>query len=287
VETYYFFTLYAGDVNPKRRTDSSNVLDRYLLAKTRQLIDGVTEDLEALDSPMAAAKIRDFADVLTNWYVRRSRDRFWDGNDADAVDTLYTVLETVCRIAAPLAPLVTEEVWRGLTGGESVHLADWPDASEFPADHALVMAMDRVREVASAGLALRKAQGLRVRLPLANLTVVVPEAPSIPAFADILREELNVKTVSIVELREESVGEYGITRRLSVNSRHSARELAARCSRSSPQPRRGIGPSRTELSPPAESRSKRVNTNSCLMSPTLRLLSRSSGTPGLLCSTRS
>jgi isoleucyl-tRNA synthetase len=79
--------------------------------------------------------------------------------------------------------------------------------------------MDRVREVASAGLALRKAQGLRVRLPLANLTVVVPEAPSIPAFADILREELNVKTVSIVELREESVGEYGITRRLSVNSR--------------------------------------------------------------------
>ena len=217
--TYYFFTLYAGDAEPKRRTDSSNVLDRYLLAKTRELIDGVTEDLEALDSPMAAAKIRDFADVLTNWYVRRSRERFWDGNDAGAVDTLYTVLETVCRVAAPLAPLVTEEVWRGLTGGESVHLADWPDGSEFPADHALVMAMDRVREVASAGLALRKAQGLRVRLPLANLTVVVPEAPSIPAFADILREELNVKTVSIVELREESVGEYGITRRLSVNSR--------------------------------------------------------------------
>jgi isoleucyl-tRNA synthetase len=217
--TYYFFTLYAGDAEPKRRTDSPNVLDRYLLAKTRELIDGVTEDLEALDSPMAAAKIRDFADVLTNWYVRRSRERFWDGNDSDAFNTLYTVLETVCRVAAPLAPLVTEEVWRGLTGGESVHLADWPDGSEFPADHALVMAMDRVREVASAGLALRKAQGLRVRLPLANLTVVVPEAPSIPAFADILREELNVKTVSIVELREESVGEYGITRRLSVNSR--------------------------------------------------------------------
>jgi isoleucyl-tRNA synthetase len=217
--TYYFFTLYAGDAEPKRRTDSSNVLDRYLLAKTRELIDGVTEDLEALDSPMAAAKIRDFADVMTNWYVRRSRERFWSGNDKDAVDTLYTVLETVCRVAAPLAPLVTEEVWRGLTGGESVHLTDWPDADEFPADHALVMAMDRVREVASAGLALRKAQGLRVRLPLANLTLVVPEAPSIPAFSDILREELNVKSVSIVELREESVEEYGITRRLSVNAR--------------------------------------------------------------------
>jgi len=217
--TYYFFTLYAGDREPTRRTDSTNVLDRYLLAKTRELIDGVTVDFDALDSPMAAAKIRDFADVLTNWYVRRSRERFWDGTDSDAVDTLYTVLETLCRVAAPLAPLVTEEVWRGLTGGESVHLTDWPDANEFPADHDLVLAMDRVREVASAGLALRKSQGLRVRLPLATLTVVVPEAPTIPEFMDILREELNVKSLSVVELREESVGEYGITRRLSVNSR--------------------------------------------------------------------
>ncbi|MCF8546924.1 MAG: isoleucine--tRNA ligase [Microbacteriaceae bacterium] len=217
--TYYFFTLYAGDVDAVRRTDSTQVLDRYLLAKTRQLIERVTTDLDALDSPMAASAIRDFADVLTNWYVRRSRDRFWDGNDCDAVDTLYTVLETVCRIAAPLAPLVTEEVWRGLTGGESVHLADWPDATEFPADDALVMAMDRVREVASAALALRKSKGLRVRLPLAKLTVVVPEAPTIPEFTDILRDEINVKTVSVVELREESIGEYGITRRLSVNSR--------------------------------------------------------------------
>jgi isoleucyl-tRNA synthetase len=217
--TYYFFTLYAGDVEPVRRTDSTHVLDRYLLAKTRELIEQVTANLDALDSPMAAAAIRDFADVLTNWYVRRSRDRFWDGDDRDAVDTLYTVLETVCRVAAPLAPLVTEEVWRGLTGGESVHLTDWPDAAEFPADQPLVLAMDRVREVASAGLALRKAKGLRVRLPLANLTVVVPESPTIPAFADILRDELNVKSVSVVELREESIGEYGITRRLSVNSR--------------------------------------------------------------------
>jgi isoleucyl-tRNA synthetase len=217
--TYYFFTLYAGDIEPTRRTDSTNVLDRYLLAKTRELIDGVTEDLDALDSPMAAAKIRDFADVLTNWYVRRSRERFWDGTDRDAVDTLYTVLETVCRVAAPLAPLVTEEVWRGLTGGESVHVTDWPTASEFPADHDLVTAMDRVREVASAGLALRKSQSLRVRLPLANLTVVVPDATTVANFTDILRDELNVKSVSVVELRDESVGEYGITRRLSVNAR--------------------------------------------------------------------
>ncbi|MEY5017764.1 MAG: hypothetical protein RL431_813 [Actinomycetota bacterium] len=217
--TYYFFTLYAGDLTPVWRTDSRNVLDRYLLSKTRELIETVTGQLDALDSPMAAAQLRDFADVLTNWYVRRSRDRFWSGTDQDAVDTLFTVLETVCRVAAPFAPLITEEVWRGLTGGDSVHLTDWPEADAFPEDSALVAAMDNVREIASSGLALRKSQGLRVRLPLASMTVVVPDSAAVAEFSDIIRDELNVKAVTVVELREESIGEYGITRRLSVNAR--------------------------------------------------------------------
>ena len=206
--TYYFFTLYSNSrsgglssaerVSKPRetwRTDSTNVLDRYLLAKTGQLIRDVTADLEALDSPLAAAKLRDFADVLTNWYVRRSRDRFWAGDDTDAFDTLYTVLETVTRVAAPLIPLVGEEIWRGLTGGRSVHLEDWPDAASFPVDDTLVSAMDRVREIASAGLALRKARGLRVRLPLARLTIVSNETAGLAPFGDILSEELNVKAV--------------------------------------------------------------------------------------------
>ncbi|GAA1738513.1 isoleucine--tRNA ligase [Microcella frigidaquae] len=220
--TYYFFTLYAnaGDLGAaQRRTDSTNVLDRYLLAKTRDLVVEVTAQLEALDAPMAAAALRDFADVLTNWYVRRSRDRFWAGDDRDAHDTLFTVLETLARLAAPLAPLVTEDVWRGLTGGESVHLADWPVAEEFPADDALVAAMDRVRQLASSGLALRKAQGLRVRLPLATLTVVTPDAQALAPFADIVRDELNVKAVELVEFDDSLVAEYGIARRLAVNAR--------------------------------------------------------------------
>jgi isoleucyl-tRNA synthetase len=220
--TYYFFTLYAnaGTLGAaQRRTDSRNVLDRYLLAKTRDLVVEVTTQLDALDAPMAAAALRDFADVLTNWYVRRSRDRFWAGDDRDAHDTLFTVLETLARLAAPLAPLVTEEVWRGLTGGESVHLADWPEAEEFPADDALVAAMDRVRQLASAGLALRKAQGLRVRLPLQTLTVVTPDAQALAPFADIVRDELNVKTVELVEFDDSLVAEYGIARRLAVNAR--------------------------------------------------------------------
>ena len=139
--TYYFFTLYANAAD--RDGDLAHRLDATFSTATCSprrvdLITDVTAELEALDSPLAAEKLRDFADVLTNWYVRRSRDRFWDGTDSDAFDTLYTVLETVARVAAPLIPLVCEEIWRGLTGGRSVHLEDWPDAALFPADDDLV-----------------------------------------------------------------------------------------------------------------------------------------------------
>lgn len=247
--SYYFFALYANASSVGRatavsersggrvasvsehietsptgylaqwRTDSSDVLDRYLLAKTRTLIEEVTADLDALDSPLAAVKLRDFGDVLTNWYVRRSRDRFWSGDNPDAFDTLFTVLETLTRVAAPLLPLVTEHIWQGLTAGRSVHLTDWPDAALFPAADDLVAAMDRVRQIASSGLALRKARGLRVRLPLAELTVVVDEVAGLDDFVDILQEELNVKSVTLRPLTPESLPEFGITHRLTVNAR--------------------------------------------------------------------
>jgi isoleucyl-tRNA synthetase len=217
--TYYFLSLYVGDHTPVWRTDSTHVLDRYILAKTKNLIQVTTQEFEALDSPMAAAALRDFADVLTNWYVRRSRERFWDGTDKDALDTLYTVLETISRLAAPLAPLVTEEVWRGLTGGESVHLTDWPEESEFPGDDDLVSAMDTVRDVASAGLALRKAHGLRVRLPLNTLTIVTEGVAGVEGFLDILADELNVKEVTTRELDDQVAKELGIGKKLLPQSR--------------------------------------------------------------------
>ncbi len=218
--TYYFFTLYANasDYTAQWRTDSTNLLDRYILAKTRELIESVTADLEGLDSPLAAEKLRDFGDVLTNWYVRRSRDRFWDGAGTEAFDTLYTVLETVTRVAAPLIPLISEEIWRGLTGGRSVHLTDWPDASLFPEEHDLVHQMDVLREVASAGLALRKTRGLRVRLPLSGMTVVA-DANYFDGADGILRDELNLKSVTFKTLETGSLESFGITRRLSVNAR--------------------------------------------------------------------
>lgn len=233
--TWYFFSLYAntareGGYEASARTTSTDVLDRYLFAKLRDLVAEVTADLENLDSTLASAKLRDFADVLTNWYVRRSRDRFWAGvaedtTESEAFDTLYTVLETFTRLAAPLLPLTSEQVWRGLTGGRSVHLTDWPDAAQFPADDALVAAMDAVREISGSVLALRKQAGRRVRLPLASLTVVTTDAAALAPFEAILRDELNVKSVSLVELDASSAEAYGVTKRLSVNARAAGPRL--------------------------------------------------------------
>jgi isoleucyl-tRNA synthetase len=252
--TYYFFTLYANASGPEGavssgyaaqwRTDSTDVLDRYLLAKTGALVTEVRTHLEALDTPLAAQAIREFADVLTNWYVRRSRDKFWAGGHAspaaaDAFDTLYTVLETLTRVAAPLAPLVTEEVWKGLTGGRSVHLQNWPDAALYPGDDVLVDAMDRVRDIASKGLALRKATGNRVRLPLATLTVVVPSPDDLAPFADILRDELNVKRVVLETQVEESLAQYGIERKLTVNARAAGPRIGKLVQQVIPAAKRG------------------------------------------------
>jgi isoleucyl-tRNA synthetase len=218
--TWYFFSLYANASNyeAKFSTSSTDVLDRYLLSKTRDLVVDVEAHLNKYDSYSAASSLRDFADVLTNWYVRRSRDRFWEGS-AEAFDTLYTVIEIVCRVAAPMLPMATEEIWRGLTGGRSVHLESWPDASTLPHDAVLVEAMDSVRTVSSVASSLRKAAGLRVRLPLANLTVVTKSVEQLKQFEAIIAEELNVKSVTLVELSLDSTTEFGVIKRLTVNSR--------------------------------------------------------------------
>ncbi|MBB2974552.1 isoleucyl-tRNA synthetase [Microbacterium endophyticum] len=237
--TWYFFSTYAnaaGGVDSQGyeatwRTDSTDVLDRYILALLGDLVRDVAIDLDALDSTSATAKLREFSEALTNWYIRRSRDRFWSGVDAeraesrDAFDTLYTVLETLTRVAAPLLPLVSERIWQGLTGGRSVHLEDWPDATAFPAASDIRAAMDAVREVSSTANALRKREGKRVRLPLPQLTVVVSNAASLAQFDEIVRDELNVKSVALVELTETTASEYGITHRLSVNARAAGPRL--------------------------------------------------------------
>lgn len=240
--SWYFFALYAGafrgGYEAQWRTDSTDPLDRYLLAKLRALVEQVQGQLDVHDIAGACDSVRSFTDVLTNWYIRRSRERFWDtgviagepgeGQEAtayDAFDTLYTVLEVLCRVAAPLLPLTTEEIWRGLTGGRSVHLTDWPDAAALPTDAALVAAMDEVRTVCSVGSSLRKAEGLRVRLPLSQLTVVAPDAAGVEPYAAIVADELNVKTVRFIDVADAHESDFGIGQRLTVNARAAGPRL--------------------------------------------------------------
>ena len=135
------------------------------------------------------------------------------------------MLETVCRVAAPLLPLTTEEVWRGLTGGRSVHLTDWPSVDDLPADDELVEAMDQVREVCSAGSALRKGAALRNRLPLSTLTVVVAGAERLTGFEGIVADELNVKDVRLIAADHPDAASYGVTERLTVNARAAGPRL--------------------------------------------------------------
>jgi isoleucyl-tRNA synthetase len=196
--SWYFLSLYANAENRTGvfRTDSSHVLDRYVLAKLGDVIDSVTDSMDTYDLFAACSTVRQFLDVLTNWYIRRSRDRFWAG-DQDAIDTLHTVLHLLSQIAAPLLPLLTDEIYRGLNGdaSASVHLTDWPTSSALPKDAALVASMDLVREVCSSALSVRKAHSRRVRLPLSSLTVACADAATLEGFLDIVRDEVNVREV--------------------------------------------------------------------------------------------
>lgn len=228
--TWYFFALYANaedyeaSVGRAESLGSKDPLDRYLLAKTRQYVEKMTVELDDYAIADACETTRAFIDVLTNWYVRRSRERFWEGKP-EAFETLAAVLDVVCRVVAPLLPLTTEEIWRGLTGGRSVHLVDWPDASALPADDQLVAAMDEVRDVCSATSALRKAGKLRNRLPLAGLTVVVADPAALEPFAAIIADELNVKAVRLVAADSDEAAGYGVEQKLTVNARAAGPRL--------------------------------------------------------------
>ena len=195
--TYSFFTMYANAAGytAVRRTESADPLDQYILGKLHALVGDVTAAMDAYDLFAACGTVRTFLDALTNWYVRRSRERFWSG-DHDALDVLWTVLTTMCQVAAPLLPLTTEAVYRGLVDDQSsVHLTDWPASDDLVESPALVAAMDRVRDVCSATSAVRKAAGRRVRQPLANLTIAARDAHTLEPYRGIIADEINVKDV--------------------------------------------------------------------------------------------
>jgi isoleucyl-tRNA synthetase len=215
---YAFFTLYANadGYTATERSDATGLLDRYVLAKTRELVDAVTTSMDDYDIAGACGAVQLYLDALTNWYIRRSRERFWnpDGTEVaddqrDAYDTLYTVLRTLVRVIAPLLPFVAEEIHLGLIGAErtdgcesgdgSVNLEDWPDAAALPADPVLVADMDRIRDACSAALGLREDLRLRARLPLQRLTIAGAGVDRLEPLTHLLRDEVNVKEVVLTD----------------------------------------------------------------------------------------
>lgn len=203
--SWYFLTLYANAAGyqGRIRTDSTNVLDQYVLAKTRDLVVDTTASLDAYDLFAACQHVRDYLDVLTNWYIRRSRSRFWEG-DHDAIDTMHTVLSILVRVTAPMLPFISEAIHAGMSDGSgdaarSVHLHDWPSADELPANDELVASMDLVRDVCSSTLSVRKANKRRVRLPLNSLTVATPDAARLADFTALISDEVNVRNVVLTD----------------------------------------------------------------------------------------
>jgi isoleucyl-tRNA synthetase len=207
---YYFLTLYANadGIQGSRSIGSTNLLDRYILAKLASVVNNVTEALDHYELSEAADEIERFLDALNNWYIRRSRERFWsksgssnegDASKIDAYNTLHTVLCTLLEIAAHLLPLLSEELYKNLTGERSIHLVDWPHATDLPQDAQLVEEMDLVREVCSLGHSIRKSEGVRARLPLQRITISGPRAVTLQPYRALIADELNVKEVELVE----------------------------------------------------------------------------------------
>ena len=203
--TYGFYVLYANANGVSREVDSgpSELLDTWALSRLAATVEVVTERLEAFDATSAGRAIQEYVDDLSNWYVRRSRRRFWDG-DLAAFATLRTALVTVAQLLAPFCPFVADEIFDNLDGSEpSVHLSDWPAPGRRDAE--LDQAMAVARETVRMGLAARGQAQIAVRRPLRAAVVVATgfERSAIERLAEVVREELNVRELRFVSEADE------------------------------------------------------------------------------------
>ncbi len=200
---YNFFCLYANadGVKAEYSLDSKDIMDRYILAKCKQAVETVKAALDSYDTPTATEAVMQFFDALNNWYIRRSKERFWKSeHDADkqtAYNTLYTVLTIMCRVSAPLLPLTTEEIYTSLTGEKSVHLAEFPSL-QAGEEADTVKHMDTARDICNAALAIRNKINIRVRQPLKELFICANlEVIKDTSLYKIIEEEVNVKSVKV------------------------------------------------------------------------------------------
>jgi isoleucyl-tRNA synthetase len=211
---YSFFTIYANidgcdpakqESDPKRRPE----IDRWILSELHLMVEAVTKDLDAYDLYTATSRITAFVDALSNWYVRRSRDRFWapaEKNAADktaAYETLWQCLVTLAQVLAPFTPYMAESIWRNLVHGreESVHLSSWPAPDPALVDRALSRNVAVVRDLVSLGLQVRTQAKLKVRQPLSSAKLVLADATMadrLAPYLGMIGDELNVLAVDVV-----------------------------------------------------------------------------------------
>ena len=211
--TYAFFVLYANIDNfdatkYELNYDSLNVMDKWLLSKLNTVVGEVDSDLENYKIPEAARALQEFVDDMSNWYVRRSRERFWaKGMEQDKINaymTLYTSLVTISKAAAPMIPFMTEDIYQNLvrsidkSAPESIHLCDFPEVRKEWIDLDLEKNMDEVLRIVVMGRACRNAANIKNRQPIAQMYV---KAPYVLAeyYRDIIRDELNVKAVDFTD----------------------------------------------------------------------------------------
>jgi isoleucyl-tRNA synthetase len=189
-------------------------MDKYILVKCADAVHGIKVSLDRYDTPTACEYIMQFFDALNNWYIRRSKERFWktelDSDKQSAYDTLYTVLTVMCKAAAPLLPLTLDEIYRGLTNEDSVHLADFPSqfyglvVENTPDGIDQLHAMEKVRDICNAALAVRNTSKIRVRQPLPTLDIIASEdalkllfdSTAALQLQDIIESEVNVKSLT-------------------------------------------------------------------------------------------
>lgn len=221
--TYYFFVLYANldkpDLSQHVPVKNRPEIDRWLVSRLNQLIQDVTEGLEKYDPTPVSRMIRDFVvDELSNWYVRRNRRRFWksesDSDKLAAYTTLHETLVTLTKLIAPMAPFMSDEIYRNLVlsldsdAPESVHLAAWPSADVSLIDEALVRDMSALLRVVELGRSARNASSVKIRQPLPEVLVRVrseEELAGLKHLEDQLLEELNVKKVSYLDVHADFV----------------------------------------------------------------------------------
>jgi isoleucyl-tRNA synthetase len=201
---YSFLVMNAGTLKlPLSRGQSNNLLDKWIISEFNILVGEVNKQMKNYDLAKASRPLREFVDKLSNWYVRRSRKRFIGAENMDdrnnASITLYYVLTEYSKLIAPFMPFLAEEIYKNLTGRESVHLENYPVANKDLIDEKVSDEMNFVRDVVTLGLAIRAKNSLKVRQPLSELRIMNYESRITEELLDLIKDELNVKEVEFVE----------------------------------------------------------------------------------------